>query len=245
MNLSVRLTKPGLFITATDTGVGKTALAAAIARRLHHQGVRVGVCKPIASGCRESGRELISEDAELLAAAIDHRMPLDVVNPVRYRRPMAPAAAIEEGEPPIDWKSLDRSLVKLDSQSDLLLIEGVGGLLVPLDRRTTLLDLARRLGYPMLVVTRPGLGTLNHTAMTCTLIRQAGLPLAGIVINRMLADDPEGVQRTNLEWLRIQNGAPILATIPDDPTLEALDRAVESVVWRRVAGKSASLRDSR
>jgi dethiobiotin synthetase len=231
------LSRPGLFVTGTDTGVGKTAVAAAMARHLHRAGHRVGVCKPIASGCAETDSGLVSDDALSLRDAVGGAMSLDLINPLRYRRALAPAAAIDEGEPPIDWSCLAAALAELDHRSDLLILEGIGGLLVPLDRRSTLLDLAAAIGYPVLVVTRPALGTLNHTAMTCSHIRRAGLPLAGLVVNRLQSDDPLGVQRTNLDWLAIQNQTSILAAIPDDPSLAAVDRAVASIVWDRLLAR--------
>src|SRR5690554_472814 len=130
-----RLRCPGLFITATDTGVGKTVTACAIAAVLRQQqrGVRVGVCKPFASGCRQEREGLVSADAEALAHFADCRQPLDVINPIRFARPLAPAVAAEQARATIDWSEAARSLAVLDESSDALLVEGVGGLLTPLD----------------------------------------------------------------------------------------------------------------
>lgn len=200
---SPQLTKPGLFVTGTDTGVGKTAITCAIASALRQQtGQQVGVCKPFASGCRREREGLVSEDAEALAHFSDCRQPLSVIHPIRYAAPLAPAVAEEsvgqlgntgqEG----DLDELVRSLETLDRSNDFMLVEGVGGLLVPLDAndpKCTVLELIRKLGYPVAIVTRAGLGTLNHTAMTVRLLRQAGCDIAGIIVNGYIPDPSEAL----------------------------------------------------
>lgn len=198
-----KLTKPGLFITGTDTDVGKTVMTCAIAAALRQQtGQQVGVCKPYASGCRREREGLVSEDAEALAHFSDCRQPLPVIHPIRYAAPLAPAVAAEtvgqlgnnshEG----DLDELVRSLEMLDQHNDFMLIEGVGGLLVPLDAakpKITVLDLILALGYPVAVVSRAGLGTLNHTAMTVRLLKQAGCKIAGIIVNGYVPDPSEAM----------------------------------------------------
>lgn len=212
--MSYPLSKPGLFITGTDTDVGKTVVTCAIAASLRSAGVRVGVCKPYATGCRLDREGLVSPDAEALAHFSDLRLPLATINPIRFHAALAPAVAAERETGQGDRQDLQRALKEIAHSSDVVLIEGVGGLLVPLDPQATLLDLAREIGYPVLVVTRADLGTLNHTAMTCRLLREAGLRLAGLVINRYHADTTDLAQATNPRWLARQNETEILATIP-------------------------------
>ena len=232
-----RLTRPGLFITATDTGVGKTTAACAIAWQLRRQGIaRVGVSKPFATGCRRLREGLVSEDAEALAHFSDCRQPLDVINPIRYARPLAPAVAAEAvGDAP-DFDQLASCLRRLDQENDALLIEGVGGVLVPLsptDPKLTVLDLIAVIGYPVVVVCRAGLGTLNHTAMTVALLRQRGCRVAGLVINgytpdvkappaptSLGADATDPSIAGNRVWLQSMNDTSILATIPVCPAHE-------------------------
>jgi dethiobiotin synthetase len=218
-----RLTKPGLFITATDTEVGKTVTACAIAHALHRNGLRVGVCKPFATGCRKDREGLVSEDAEALAHFADCRQPLDVINPIRYAAPLAPAVAAEAAGTPPDFDALHRALRILDESHDCLIIEGVGGLLVPIDpadAQVTVLDLIKALGLPAVVVTRATLGTLNQTTMTVRLLKQARCRVAGIVINGYEPDEgsPDAVRdpslATNRQWLAKMTRVPILATIP-------------------------------
>lgn len=220
-----RLTRPGIFVTGTDTGVGKTAVSCAIAAALRNQrrGIRVGVCKPMATGCRRDREGLVSEDAEALAHFADCRQPLDVINPVRYIPPVAPAVAAEMTGEPVEFGAISRCLEILDETSDAMIVEGVGGLLVPIDHRDskiTVLDLAVALGYPVVVVCRAALGTLNHTAMTVSLLKSAGLRVAGLVVNFYEADVARVADASvpsNRAWLERMNRVPILATTPQCP----------------------------
>ena len=233
----LRLTKPGLFITATDTGVGKTVATCAIAAALRQQGAgKVAVCKPFASGCRREREGLVSEDAEALAHFADCRAMLDVINPIRYAKPLAPAVAAEIADSPPDLDELVRCLAMLDRDHDVTLIEGVGGLLVPLipsEPRTTVLDLITAIGYPVLIVARAGLGTLNHTAMTVRLLREAGCDVAGLVINGYIPD-PGDPMMTNLHALEraAKSGGNSTATLPPAATLR-IDTADESMISNR------------
>lgn len=209
------LKMPGLFITATDTEIGKTLVTCAIAAVLRRSGVRVGVCKPIASGCRHDREGLVSEDAEALAHFANSPFALDIINPVRYRHPLAPAVAAEFEKRPIDDAAIDYSLTHIAEQSDVMLVEGVGGVMVPLDDQRTVIDLMQAVGYPVVVVTSNRLGTLSHTAAACAAIRAAGLTVAGLVINRHHVDTPDLVEATNPRWLAKQNRTTVLATIPE------------------------------
>ena len=218
----IGLRSPGLFITGTDTGVGKTVIACAVAAVLRRQQrrIRVGVSKPFSSGCRRDREGLVSEDAEALAHFADCRQPLDVINPIRFSPPLAPAVAAEQAGAPIDWSELRRSLRVLDVRHDALLVEGAGGLLVPLDPadpRLTSLDLIAAIGYPVLVVSRSGLGTLNHTAMTVRLLRAARCPIAGIVLNGYdtdVATSSDPSVATNRQWLAKMTNVNVLAVVP-------------------------------
>ncbi len=213
---------PGLFITGTDTEVGKTVVACAIAAALRRQmpGLRLGVSKPFASDCRKEREGLVNEDAEALAHFADCKQPLSVINPIRYAPPLAPAMAAQEAGESVDWQALSRSIELLQRESDAVLIEGVGGLLVPIDPqrpKVTVLNLIAALGYPVVIVTRAGLGTLNHTAMTTAILRQVGLPIAGMVINGYIADPAKADDPAiagNRIWLEKLTGVKTLAVVP-------------------------------
>ncbi len=244
------LTRPGVFVTATDTEVGKTVAACALAWQLRQQGgMRVGVCKPVASGCRREREGLVSEDAEALAHFADCRQLLDVINPVRYAAPVAPAVAAEQTGQPVDFAEITRSLTVLDRDSDVLVIEGIGGIMVPLDDRHTVLDLAAALPYPVVVVARATLGTLNHTAMTVRLLREAGCTVAGLIVNGYEGDvarQTDASMATNRQWLERMNRVPILATLPrcapqrvqpqEGRIDEAILEAMAATYWPRIVG---------
>ena len=206
---------PGLFITATDTGVGKTAITSAIAAALRAGGHRVGVLKPVATGCIHTREGLVSEDAELLAHHADSPHPLDVICPERYAEPLAPAVAAQRAKQRVDWSAVQRSLDTIARASDILLVEGVGGLLVPLDERHTVLDLIRWLGFPAVIVARPGLGTINHTLLTASVLRNANLPVAGVVINRYPPDQTPTPEETNPRAIERWGKLSILAIVPE------------------------------
>jgi dethiobiotin synthetase len=176
----------GLFITGTDTGVGKTYVGALVARALVAEGKRVGVYKPVASGCRRDGERLIADDAVQLWNAAARPGELDRVCPQRFTSPIAPHLAARAEANRVDPKLLRSGLEYWLDRSDIVLVEGAGGLMSPLSDDDYVADLAYDLKYPLIVVARNTLGAINQTLQT--LITAAtfrrGLPIAGIVLNR-------------------------------------------------------------
>jgi dethiobiotin synthetase len=231
---------PGLFITGTDTGVGKTIVAGAIADWFKRRRFRVGVCKPAATGCVRRREGLVSEDAEFLAHCADADAPLDVVCSQRFSEALAPAIAAERAGKPLDWPAIDRAIAEITAQSDVLIVEGVGGIMVPMDAKHTIRDVARWLGLPAVVVARPGLGTINHTLLTVNALREAKIPVAGVVVNRYPAENASIVEETNLRAIEKWGGAPLLTVVPND-TLGGLQlpagiiAAIERVDWEQLA----------
>lgn len=173
----------GLFITGTDTGVGKTLVTGAIASILRRQGAKVGVFKPVASGCRHDREGLVSADAEFLAMCAQTDYPLSVITPVCYKTPAAPITCAELEHRPVDYEAIAAAYNYLCQTCDVVLVEGIGGALVPIDPEHTILDLALEFDLPAVVVARPNLGTINHSLLTVQAIRHAGLPVAGVVIS--------------------------------------------------------------
>jgi dethiobiotin synthetase len=173
----------GIFITGTDTGVGKTIVAAAIARYLRNQGANVGVFKPVTSGALESGENLVSEDAELLRWAAQCIAPATDVSPYVLREPLAPSEAARRDRVTIRYQRIREAFDRLTAHHDFIIVEGAGGLLVPLAQDLLVADLAKRLGLPLLIVARPDLGTVNHTLMTCECALCRGIKVLGVVIN--------------------------------------------------------------
>ncbi|MBV8782080.1 MAG: dethiobiotin synthase [Phycisphaerae bacterium] len=232
----------GVFITGTDTGIGKTVVAGAIADWFRRHQYRVAVCKPVATGCERRREGLVSEDAEFLAACADASHPLDVICPQRYVEPQAPAVAAQRAGQPLDWSAIDRSLQTMSSAADVLIVEGVGGILVPLDDDYTVLDLAIRLNMPTLIVARPGLGTINHTLLTAAVLRGADVPVAGVVINRYPTDTPGVAEETNPDAIERWGRVPVLCVIPDEPAVTprlspAIRSAIDQIDWAKLIAK--------
>lgn len=242
---------PGLFITGTDTGVGKTVITCAMADMLVRQGLRVGVVKPMASGCRKERGMLVSDDAQALAhfAQLDPAVGgLPLVTPITMKAPVAPAVGFESKREPFDPAPIRRSLETLDRSCDIVLVEGIGGIMVPIDPERpniTVLDMARELGYPVVVVTRADLGTLNHTALTVAALRQGLCATAGLVVNMYEHDNPDPAMQTNRDWMAKMNQVPVLATVPrvDPPEVDVAAGIMHDDVriavalgnWSRVA----------
>src|SRR5450432_2736039 len=201
---------PGLFITATDTEVGKTVVAAAIANWFRRRGFRVGVCKPVATGCKHVREGSVSEDAELLAHCADAAAPLDVICPQRFSAALAPAVAARREGRTLDWPAIQLSLNEIAADSDVIIIEGVGGVMVPMDEKFLVRDMIQWLGLPTVVVARPGLGTINHTLLTLSALREAKIPIAGVVINRYPAESASIVEETNLRLIEKWGKTPLL-----------------------------------
>ncbi|GAB4295018.1 MAG: dethiobiotin synthase [Desulfuromonadia bacterium] len=202
----------GIFITGTDTGVGKSIVAAVLATLLHHRGIRVGVMKPVSSGCRMAGGELLSDDAHLLASAIGEPVT-DAVAPYRLTLPIAPSAAAERDGVTISFERIREALETISATHDFVIVEGAGGLMVPLRGGFLVSDLVRFLQLPLLVVARPDLGTVNHTLLTCFAARQMGLDLRGIVINRF-PTHPDEAEKTAPHLIDSLSGAPLLGRFP-------------------------------
>ena len=191
----------GLFITGTDTGVGKTFVSCALARGLRAAGVDVGVMKPIETGVPAEG----PEDARALRLAAGVDDPLDLICPVRFPLPASPEAAARAEGQTVSLAPIHDAFDSLARRHRFMLVEGAGGLLVPIDAHTDMADLARRLDLPLLLVARAGLGTVNHTRLTLEAAEARGLEVFGVVISHSAAKEPEG-DRRNLEGLRERLG---------------------------------------
>jgi dethiobiotin synthetase len=175
----------GLFITGTDTGVGKTYVTALIARALKAAGRNVGVYKPAASGCQRDAGTLVSDDAVALWDAAGRPGELERVCPQRFVAPLAPHLAAKAEGKQLDADLLRQGLSYWQTQAEIVLVEGAGGLMSPLGEEEYVADLAYDFGFPLVVVSRNMLGTINQTLQT--LITAAtfreGLAIAGVVLN--------------------------------------------------------------
>lgn len=229
----------GIFITGTDTGVGKTAVAAGLAAWCRHAGVDVGVMKPIATGCRRAmsatrAGALISDDARHLARAAGVADDPRLIAPACYREPLAPyAAALRTGRP-VSWPAIRRAFHQLSARHAFMIVEGIGGLLVPIDRARTVADLIRLLQLPVVIVARAQLGTLNHTLLTVREAQRQGLRVLGVVLNdaEPPPSDADGrlASRTNPALLRRVLPVPILGVCAHRAAWHREDWAEASLV---------------
>jgi dethiobiotin synthetase len=232
-----------VLVTGTDTGIGKTVVTCALAAALAARGTRVGVVKPVETGCPRSGTDLVPEDATALAAAAADPAPLAAVCPHRLADPLAPMLAAERAGVAIDVAALAAHLHSRATGVDVLLVEGAGGLLVPLTRGASFADLARRAGARVLVVVGSRLGAINHALLTLAVLEARGLPIAGYVTNRLGPDDDLAVA-TNDELLRRLTPVPCLGVVPwtaDAPLLLADLRSSDGGTVATARGRLAAL----
>jgi len=207
---------PGLFITGTDTGVGKTYVGALVARSLRAAGYRVGVYKPAASGCRREGQALVCDDAVLLWQSAGRPGPLERVCPQCFEAPLAPHLAAKAEGRRLDPELLRRGLDYWRDRSEIVLVEGAGGLMSPLGDEEYVADLACDFGFPLLIVARNALGTINQTLQTliAASVHRGGLAVAGIVLNHPSPPSPDDPSiATNRGELAARSTAPILAEV--------------------------------
>ncbi len=205
----------GLFITGTDTEVGKTYVAALVAKALAAAGLRVGVYKPVASGCLMQRGKLVSEDAVTLWNAAGRPGKLQHVCPQRFAAPLAPHLAAREAGQRVDPKLLRSGLDYWRERSDIVLVEGAGGLMSPLSDEDYNADLAYDFGYPLVVVAPNVLGTINQTLqtlITASTFRE-GLDAAGIVLNEV-RPIPDASAASNRAEIAARAVPPVLASIP-------------------------------
>ncbi|GAB7026198.1 dethiobiotin synthase [Geotalea toluenoxydans] len=209
----------GIFITGTDTGVGKTIVSAVLARLLANKGLSVGVMKPVTSGCMEIGSKLLSEDAELLKWAVHTREDDPDMTPYLLREPLAPSVAAELDKVRIDFSIIKAAYERLAAKHDFVIVEGAGGLMVPLAGGLLTADLINHLNLPVAVVARPNLGTVNHTLLTTFTARQMDIPVKGIIVNNY-PSAPNKAEEYAPHMLGSLSGAPLLGVFPHSPRLD-------------------------
>jgi dethiobiotin synthetase len=223
----------GLFITGTDTEIGKTYVAALVAKALRDAGHRVGVYKPAASGCERRDGELVSDDALTLWQAAGSPGTLAEVCPQGFAAAKAPHLAAHDEGKRLDPILLRRGLDVWLQRSDVVIVEGAGGLMSPLGDDEFVADLAYDLGFPLLVVADNRLGAINHvlqTLITAATFRD-GLPVAGIVLNQARPEGDEQLRAENVREVRHRASPPVLAEVRWQDT-----RFADQRDWYHVAG---------
>ena len=207
---------PGIFVTGTDTEVGKTYISRLLLAGLRARGLQFGVMKPVSAGGQE--------DAIALMAASSIEDPIDLVNPVALNEPLSPNLAAERAGATIGLEEILSAFTILSERHDRLLVEGAGGILVPLSDQLSMADLASQLDLPVLIVSRPALGTINHTLLTIEACKSRNLPLLGIVYSHssIPVGDPSETESPGI--ISRLSGVPSLGILPHitdpEPDLE-------------------------
>ena len=219
----------GIFITGTDTAVGKTLVTAALAVSLQKRGFDIGVMKPVETGVVQ-GRP---SDAVRLARAAQVSDALDLVRPYAFRLPVAPFDAARAERRTIKLSTIVRAYHQLHAQHDLLLVEGAGGVHVPITPMMDVLDLIEKLKAPVVVVGRAGLGGVNHAMLTLNALRARAIPILALVLNRTVparSAMARRQERSTVELLRECAGVPVIGPLPYRAGLDAwFERAIEAM----------------
>jgi len=223
----------GLFITGTDTEIGKTYIASMIAAALRASGVRTGVYKPVASGCILEDGKLVAEDAVALWNAASQPATLDRVCPQKFQAPLAPPVAAQQEGKKVDFAAAVEGAAWWRDHCDVLVVEGVGGLMAPLAEEEYVADLADQLGYPLIVVSANRLGVINHTLQTVITAAtfRDGLEVAGIVLNDASPASDES-STSNLQQLKAHCIPPVLTHVRHGQTSFA-----SGINWRELAAQ--------
>ncbi|HEX7750338.1 MAG TPA: dethiobiotin synthase [Bordetella sp.] len=213
----------GLFVTGTDTGVGKTLVAAALIRLHAERGWRTAGMKPVASGAFHDGTIWRNEDADALRSAANVALPEPLLNPYLFKSATAPHIAAAQEGIAIDADHLERCYRDIGKLADVVVVEGAGGFIVPLDAAGNSDDFVARLGLPVVLVVGIRLGCINHALLTQQAILAKPLRLAGWVANRIDPDEPYA--QAMIDSLRQRIHAPLLGQLPWSPVMDARQAA--------------------
>ncbi|MGY8747366.1 MAG: dethiobiotin synthase [Pirellulales bacterium] len=237
------LKKPplGLFITGTDTEVGKTYVATHIAKDLVAAGHRVGVYKPVASECVSDGRQLVSEDAVALWEAAGHPLTLEAVCPQRFQAPLAPHLAARNEGRELDTKLMRSGISVWADECDIVIVEGAGGLMSPISDDEYFADVAYDLGYPTIVVAPNTIGVINQSlsALITAACFRDGIPIAGVILNDARMFDGDVSMETNREQISSRSVSPVLTRLRYEG-----DEFDEQVDWMMVAQQTLNVTEA-
>jgi dethiobiotin synthetase len=204
----------GFFITGTDTGVGKTIIAGALIKVLCHLGVKTGAMKPVETGCVREGKILIPSDGMFLKQVAQMQESVTQVSPCCFESPLAPLAASELEKKNVSVIAIKKAFYSLYTNYDAVIVEGIGGLMVPLETNYFLVDLAKEIGLPLIVVAKPGLGSINHIMLTVNYALKEGLQVAGVIINYSLPPENSLAEETNPQLLKQICPVPLIGIFP-------------------------------
>lgn len=199
---------PGIFITGTDTGIGKTYITLLLANYFMGEGIDVGIMKPISAGPQKEN------DALYLKKRLKLKDPISLINPVHLNLPLAPYVAATETKTKINLKEIFRAFKKLQARHEMILVEGVGGVLVPITKDYFVADMIKDFGLSTIIVARAGLGTINHTLLTIEALKRRKINIYGIIMNGFNGKDLS--EKTNSSMIKEISGVPVLAKLKWD-----------------------------
>jgi dethiobiotin synthetase len=204
----------GIFITGTDTGIGKTTVAAGLASAMYRKGTDIGVMKPFATAEKIFSYKYKSEDSALLARAAKIKDPDEEINPFFYSIPTAPFVAAKITKEKVVNLSAAKSIYyKLASKHDFMIVEGIGGIMVPLTKKESVADFVRLLNLSTIIVASSRIGTINHVLLTVKACRDYGINILGIIINSM-PREPSIVENKIVEIIQEVSSVAVLCVIP-------------------------------
>lgn len=209
-----RKSHKGFFITGTDTGVGKTFVSSGLLRAFKKMGLNACPMKPVETGCKIRRGKLVPEDAVKLIKASGVKESLDLINPYRLKHPLAPSVAAKLESIKIKKNKIISSYKTLSKKYDITVVEGAGGIMVPVYGNYLFIDLVKDLKLPLIIVARPGLGTINHTLLTIETARKRGIDVLGVIINHALRTKKGLAEKTNPEVIERLGKVPVLGIVP-------------------------------
>lgn len=225
----------GFFVTATDTGIGKTLFTGGLAGALRKRGYQAGVYKPVQSGHLAHHLEGDAARLRILSGVSD---PPERICPYALEEPLAPLLALRRAGHHVTLDHLEQRYHDLTSKYEVLLVEGAGGLAVPYVEDGLVADAARRFGLPLIIVARPSLGTINHTLLTIEYAKGNGLEVAGIIISGYREEDAGVAEQTNPALIESYSGIPIWGVIPwieSECSRENVVGIIEqSITWNQI-----------
>ncbi len=209
----------GIFVTGTDTDVGKTHVALGLMAALQNQGLQVAAMKPVSAGCEKTAQGLRNDDALKLSAQATVVIPYGTLNPYAFEPPIAPHIAAQEQGVTLSLNTLRQACAVVEQRAEIVVVEGAGGWLVPLNAYETLADFAALLGFPVVLVVGLRLGCLNHALLSVQAIESKGLKLAGWIANDITENGY--YMDENVQSLRERIAAPLLGRVPFLPQASA------------------------
>lgn len=204
----------GFFVTGTDTGVGKTIVSAILINILKLQGLKTCAMKPFETGVLKEGGALVPSDGLFLKDAAGMEEPVNYITPVSLEKPLAPMVAAEIEGVDIDMDIVWKAYSFLKKRYEAIVVEGVGGVLVPIKKDYFVADLIRDFGLPVILVSRPGLGTINHTLLTLRELILRGIPVRGIIFNYSIPPEGTLAEETNPSIIERLTDIPVIGTVP-------------------------------